>query len=67
MRTLNWFDNDPKAPSWLHKSGLRSGELVLVAGHTYRYSVENEGRDHVLTPAEPMMDGQRRYIGRKVN
>lgn len=55
MKTIeNYFDQNPRATGWLHKMGLKTNELVLVEGHTYRYSVENAGRDHVLTPAEPL-------------
>jgi hypothetical protein len=56
MKTIrNYFDQNPRGTGWLHRLGLKANELVLVEGHTYRYSVENGGRDHVLTPAEALV------------
>jgi hypothetical protein len=61
MRKIDWFDQNPKGPGWLHRCALKPNELVLVEGHTYRYNME-KARDgtleHVLTPAEP-------YLGKK--
>lgn len=52
MRQLDWFNRNPSAPqAWLSKCGLKVGEVVLVGGHPYRYSIEKD-RDHVLTPVE---------------
>ena len=54
MKKIEWFNQDPRSASWLHKLNLKLGELVLVEGHTYRYSIERGGLDHVLTPVEPL-------------
>lgn len=50
MRTIDYFNRDPNGKGWLKKLGLKPGELVKVNGQVYRYSVEREGREHVLTP-----------------
>lgn len=58
MRQLDWFNRNPNAPqAWLSKLNLKIGEIVMVGGHMYRYSVERD-RDHVLTPVEPNRMGR---------
>jgi hypothetical protein len=68
MRTIPYFNTDPKSGGWLAKAGLKVGELVQIQGlrGTYRYSIERDGQDHVLTPAEPLIESQHRHFGKRV-
>ncbi len=50
MKSISYFNQDPKSSSWLHKLNLKVGELVRVEGRTYRFDVERKGLDCVLTP-----------------
>lgn len=52
IERVEYFDAAPRGKGWLHTLRLRVGELVEVAGVVYRYSVERDGRDHVLTPVD---------------
>lgn len=54
MKTINWFDWAPRGRGWLALAGLKAGELVLVNRQVYRYSVERQGTEHILTPVEPI-------------
>jgi hypothetical protein len=55
MRKIEeYFNQAPNGRGWLQDLRLRVNELVLVDGHTYRYTQERGGLDHVLTPAEPV-------------
>lgn len=51
MRTVDYFNRK----IWLGDLKLRPGEVVLVEGHQYRYSLEHP-RDnvthHILTPVK---------------
>lgn len=52
MKKVDYFNAAPNGKGWLAALRLRVGELVEVAGVVYRYSVERDGRDHVLTPVD---------------
>jgi hypothetical protein len=52
MKEVDYFNCDPKSLGWLWRLKLKVGELVRVNGHVYRYGVEREGKDHVLTPVD---------------
>ena len=54
MKKIDYFNQDPKGDGWLANLNLKVGQLVLVEGHTYRYSQDRGGLDHILTPVEPL-------------
>jgi len=66
MRKVEFFNHDPGKHGWLHKNGLQIGEKVLVDGRVYRFGLEREGRDGVLTPVDgPLASGQHTKFGGK--
>ena len=52
MRTVDWFDRNPKGQGWLASLKLRANEVVRIRGlkGLFRYSQEKD--EHLLTPIE---------------